>query len=351
MIVPQQATRADNPKLSICIATYNRGKFIGETLDSILNQLEPGVELIVVDGASPDNTQEVIAGYLSGNPEIRYYREPENSGVDRDYDKAVDYANGDYCWLMSDDDLLRPGAISSVLGAIDQKADLIVVNAEVRNADFSKMQEARLLGFSSNKEYGSGDGERVFVELARYLSYIGCVIVRRKLWLERDRSSYYGSLFVHVGVIFQPKPIEKVRVIADPLITIRNGNAMWTSRGFEIGMFKWPHLIWSFSGFSDHAKAAICPREPWKHFKQLCFYRALGWYTIREYRCFLSGKVNGMSRILALAIAAIPAVAANILASLYFLLLNRRARLGMCALICSPHATSITRFAARLLDV
>lgn len=57
------------PKLSICIATYNRGKFIGETLDSILVQMEPGVELLVVDGASPDNTPEVMAQYLSLHPE------------------------------------------------------------------------------------------------------------------------------------------------------------------------------------------------------------------------------------------------------------------------------------------
>ena len=79
------------PELSICIATYNRGKFIGETLDSILSQLVPGVELIVVDGASPDDTPGVMAQHLSHHPEIRYYREQVNSGFDRDYDKTVRY--------------------------------------------------------------------------------------------------------------------------------------------------------------------------------------------------------------------------------------------------------------------
>ena len=43
------------PKLSICMATYNRGKFIGLTLDSIMSQMRSDVELIVVDGASPDD--------------------------------------------------------------------------------------------------------------------------------------------------------------------------------------------------------------------------------------------------------------------------------------------------------
>jgi len=63
-------------QISICIATYNRCQFIGETLDSILNQLEPGIELVVVDGASPDQLPpEVMAQYSSRYPEIHYYRE------------------------------------------------------------------------------------------------------------------------------------------------------------------------------------------------------------------------------------------------------------------------------------
>ena len=38
------------PLLSICIATYNRARFIGETLDSIIPQVTPAVEIVIVDG-------------------------------------------------------------------------------------------------------------------------------------------------------------------------------------------------------------------------------------------------------------------------------------------------------------
>ena len=48
------------PILSICIATLNRGNFIGETLDSILSQITPEIEIVIIDGASTDNTEEVI---------------------------------------------------------------------------------------------------------------------------------------------------------------------------------------------------------------------------------------------------------------------------------------------------
>ena len=71
-------------RLSICIATYNRGAFIGETLDCLLPQLSEEVELLVLDGASPDQTQSVVEARMAACPFIRYQREPTNSGVDQD---------------------------------------------------------------------------------------------------------------------------------------------------------------------------------------------------------------------------------------------------------------------------
>ncbi len=336
-------------KLSICIATFNRGKFLGETLDTILGQLTENIELVVVDGASPDNTPEVMAEYLTHYPAIRYYREPENSGIDRDYDKAVGYALGKYCWLMTDDDLLHPGAVGRVLEALDDDVDLLVVNSEVRNVDLSVVLEPSRIDLKQDKKYNIGEAETALAELANSLSFIGCTIVRRDLWMARDRASYYGTLFVHVGVIFQSPPMERVKVIAQPQIIIRYGNAMWTARGFEIWMFKWPQLIWSFPAFSDQAKAAVCPAEPWKNIKKLFLYRAIGGYSIEEYRRFFSSSASVISRLLTLVIAVLPASLANFFASAYCVFLNRNARVGLYDLSRSRNATWASRFLARFL--
>jgi len=346
----QQTVEAKFPKLSICIATRNRGDFIGQTLDSIVEQIEPGVELVIVDGASTDNAPDVIARYAAKHPEVRYHREPVNCGVDQDYDKAVGYAAGEFCWLMTDDDLLRPGAIETVLACIDRGPDLVIVNAEVRNADFSKGLGTRLPDLTKDKEYGSSDSEAFFREVASHLSFIGCVIVRRKTWLERDRATYYGSLFVHVGVIFQHPPIERVRVVAAPLIAIRYGNAMWMPRWFEIWSLKWPELIWSFEDFSDGAKFAVSPREPWKKIRTLLLYRAMGGYTKDEYRRFLSNRAHGASRALALAVAIVPGALVNAAASVYVGLLRRSSRVEMHDLLVSRYATGVTRLVASLIN-
>lgn len=339
------------PILSICMATYQRGHVILRTLQSIQCQLQPGVELIVVDGASPDNTQEVMEDYVRQYPDTRYYREAQNSGVDADFDKAVGYAKGDYCWLMTDDDLLVPGAILRVLEAMSTQPELIVVNAEVRSADFSTQLEERLLKLAHDKDYGEGDSELFLSEVAEYLSFIGGVIIRRDTWLRRDRSSYFGTLFVHVGVIFQSPPLKSVKVIADPLIIIRYGNAMWTARGFEIWMFKWPKLVWSLANYPDAAKARVIPREPWTDLKKLVVFRATGIYALPQFHACWKERSGGFGKAAAWLIAALPARVVNLLGSVYVLIFNRRARLAIYDLSRSTHATGFTRMVARWLAV
>lgn len=339
------------PKLSICIATYNRGKFIGATLESILAQTDDNVEIIVVDGASPDNTQEVIEPYLSQHPNLHYYREKTNSGVDCDYDKAVGYATGEYCWLMPDDDLLAPGAIYRVLKIIESSHELIVVNSAVWNEDFSKDLHTKMLEISKDKIYEVGDGEKAFVELATCLSFIGSVVIKRSVWLKRDRLSYYGTLYVHVGVIFQYPPIERIAVIADPLINIRYGNSMWSPRSFEVLYFKWPKLIWSFPQFTVNSKQKIIWREPWHRFRSLFKSRAVGEYSYNEFRKYLFGHTFNIHIAFAYIVSVFPAKVANIIWVLYYALFQRSALFTLFDLLRSPHSSVISRSLARILCI
>ena len=310
-----------------------------------------GVEIIIVDGASPDDTEKVMESYLSRYPNIRYFRESTNSGVDADYDKAVGYANGEYCWLMTDDDLLLPGAVAAVLDKLTGQWDLVVVNSEIKNADLSQTLAARQLDAQVDRVYTGNRSAQFCSDCMRYLSFIGGVVIRRDAWLSRDRKSYYGTLFVHVGVIFQEEALENIYVIAEPLIVIRYGNAMWTPRGFEIWMFKWPLLVWSFNSLSDETKNLVCKKEPYKEVRELVLKRAIGAYGTKEYRQFLAGKVSGLTKILALGVAFTPAGLINTAASLYCLVFNRRALSGIYDFSRSTNSTAISRMVARIMNV
>lgn len=339
----QQAT----PRLSICIATLNRAAFIGETLDSIVSQLHDGTELVIVDGASTDGTDVIVAPYVAADARVRYFRLDRNSGVDQDYDKAVGEARGDYCWLMTDDDVLKPGAVARVLALLDGKRELIIVNTEVRTIDFAKPISGALVHTQADQEYTPEESDRLLEDTAHALSFIGCVVIRRDFWLSRDRASYYGSLFIHVAVIFQSRT-PMAYVIAESLIAIRYGNAMWTARGFEIWMFKWPSLIWSFPGLSDASKARICAREPWRQLRKLWLYRSIGGYTSSEFHRFLQTEaMTALSRTLSAAIAVVPARIANAASSLYCLLFARHARMNIYDLSRSEHASFVSRGVAK----
>jgi abequosyltransferase len=337
-------------KLSICIATFNRGAFIGETLDSILGQMGPEVELVVVDGASPDTTPEVMAGYLLRYPALRYFRETENSGVDADFDKAVGYAQGEYCWLMTDDDLLKPGAVARVMSELNGEEDLVILNTEIKNVDLSYVLEKRRLKLETDRVYSAVDREDMFVDMMGHLSFIGCVVIRRSSWLARERATYYGSLFIHVGVICQSPALTKVKVISEALITVRYGNAMWTSRSFEIWMFKWPQLVWSFPEFSDAAKNKVSYKEPWRSAKALLYNRALGAYTTAEFRRFWPAEAGGVGRVVAYLLSKFPASLANALMVLYFSV-AKPMPLAVHDLLFSRNAGVLSRFAARVAGV
>ena len=337
--------------LSLCISTFKRAKFIPETLDSIVGQLLPGVEVVIIDGCSPDETPSAVASYVERYPQIRYYREAENGGVDRDYDKSVSCASGKYCWLMTDDDLLRPGAVGKVLAALEGAGELVVVNAEVRNADFSKLIDPSRLRFDTDRTYTDKEREAFFRDCIAYLTFIGSVVIGREVWLARDRSSYYGTEFVHLGVIFQRPPLREVRVIAEPLITIRYGNALWSPRAFEVFAIKFPGIVWSLPELSDETRNAATPREPWRSLKGLFLWRAKGAYSRAVFDKYLRGKCGGLFAASAYAVGIVPGWAANIIAILYFGMRKHKEKLQALELANSGHWNPISRELARMLRI
>lgn len=302
-------------KLSICIPTLNRGSYIGETLESIVSQLEDGVEVVIVDGGSTDNTERVVNSYQHKYPDIRYIKKdssekkPSNEGFDRDCNYAVELAVGEYCWLMTDDDLLMSGAINKVLSEAEKNYALIVANTEVRNSDFSEMLVHKRPNLVLDRIYKPSEWNEFAIAVGSHLTFVGAVIIKRELWLSRSKEKYFGSGFVHVGVIFD-KPINgEILVTSNPLVSIRFGNAQWTSRAFQIWMINWPSLIWSFSSISDTAKLGICSREPWKSLTALLFNRALGMYSTREYKLYIKSQLNSQAnKLISSLIAKLPRV-------------------------------------------
>ncbi|MFK7828882.1 MAG: glycosyltransferase family 2 protein [Congregibacter sp.] len=330
------------PLLSLCIATRNRAHLLPETLASLRPQLSDDIELVFVDGGSTDATKSVVRDFAAEGHSVQYHYHDDRAGLDRDYDRAVEYASGRFCWLLTDDDLIDADGIASVRNLLDSDTNLLVLNSRVASADFHlQLQDTRMP--DDVDDAGINNTDDLFLrQLGDTLSFIGAVVIRRQLWLSRDRESFYGCMFVHVGVILQHPPIDGVKVRVKPIMTLRYGNASWSSRTFEIWSVLWPQLIWQFDAYSPVAKAAVIAEYPYLSALYLLKQRARGAYGLSHYRAQVAPRTAGLSRFMAWLVAACPGSVVNVLAVIYVGLLGGGGKLGLYDLQNSPHANRVS---------
>ena len=88
-------------RVSVIIPTYNRARFIGEALDSVLTQCTDEDEIIVVDDGSTDETEAVCNEYLRTHPALRaQYLTKSNGGQSSARNFGVKACSGDYVGFL-----------------------------------------------------------------------------------------------------------------------------------------------------------------------------------------------------------------------------------------------------------
>lgn len=106
-------TGADRPLVSVIVGVFNKARFVGECLRSVLRQTYPDWEVIVVDDASTDESLAVIEKTLAEEPRATILRRKENSGrpaVARN--QALRVAKGKYVAFLDGDDCWKPGKLA-----------------------------------------------------------------------------------------------------------------------------------------------------------------------------------------------------------------------------------------------
>ena len=124
---------AISPLVSIIVPSYNQGRFIRRTLESILSQDYRPLEIIVIDGASTDETVEILREF-SIAPELHWVSEPD-SGVVEAVNKGFARARGEIGAIQSSDDFYLPGAISAGVAALVENPELAFAFGDVAKVD------------------------------------------------------------------------------------------------------------------------------------------------------------------------------------------------------------------------
>jgi len=120
-----------NPLVSVVIPAYNAGKYIRETIDSIIGQTYKEIEVIIVDDGSTDSTYEICVEYSAKYPNVKLlnHKNRINKGVSISRKYAVDHAQGDFIAFCDSDDIMQPNKIESQLEAFRRHKGAVLVHS------------------------------------------------------------------------------------------------------------------------------------------------------------------------------------------------------------------------------
>ena len=277
-------------RLSICIPTYNFGPFIGETLESIVPQATDEVEVVVVDGASTDNTKEVVRSFQARLPNLSYHRLEKKGGIDHDLARTVALAGGDFCWFLSSDDVLAPGAIARVLNELISRHAVYLCTRTECDRSLKPFRVQRWLADDVHDRTFTFGDPGAFIDYFRQarsvgalFSYISSIIVDRARW---DRVPFAdeleGSNYAHVARLFTIlQQGGTLRYIDEPLVLCRGENDSFASQEIE------NRFLIDFRGYELLAEHLFSDR-PLREAFLAVMQREHKWYLFAGLRSHLS---------------------------------------------------------------
>ncbi len=103
------------PLVSICIPAFNREDFIWRALESCIHQTYKNIEIVVVDNASTDGTEDVVRKYVNRDSRISYHRNRTNIGSGRNFLECVKRASGEFVQALGSDDWLSRNYVAECM--------------------------------------------------------------------------------------------------------------------------------------------------------------------------------------------------------------------------------------------
>ena len=133
------------PLVTIITPSYNQGRFIRETIESVLNQDYENIEYIIVDGQSTDETLKIIKQY---NGKLSYISEKDNGQSDA-INKGFKMAHGEIVAWLNSDDVYEPGCIKRAVREFEKNSRLGLIYGDgyildeqgmIRELDFNSIE-------------------------------------------------------------------------------------------------------------------------------------------------------------------------------------------------------------------
>ena len=242
-------------KISICIPTFNREKHLRDCINSLIickQQTDVHFQICISDNGSTDETGEVIKSAQS-KIEIKYNKNSHNLGITQNFLKVVSMADGDFIWLIGDDDLVLPHAINRLYELINKnrEVDFFYVNSFHLETDYlenyprpfdTKYLPEEMEPFSK----WDRDGELDFFELIDprisfdFLGGVFLAVFRKEKWeqhtqvLDQDAIndmrtfSHFDNTFPHLKIFSRAFAGSRAYFNSEPLNVCLTGAREWS---------------------------------------------------------------------------------------------------------------------------
>ena len=113
------------PNVSVIIPSYNHERYVGECIQSVLNQTYQDFEIVITDDGSSDNTVKIIEGF--DDARIKLFKHPKNKGACVAANNCIQHANGKYIAMLSSDDIWYPEKLEVQVEYLDMHPEIGVV--------------------------------------------------------------------------------------------------------------------------------------------------------------------------------------------------------------------------------
>jgi len=112
-------------KISVITASYNYEQYIGETIESVLNQTYTDWEMIIIDDGSTDGSVEVIKSY--NDPRIRLIENKQNKGLKETLLTGIAQASGEWVAFLESDDMWGPDYLEKKIAIAQKYPDIALI--------------------------------------------------------------------------------------------------------------------------------------------------------------------------------------------------------------------------------
>jgi glycosyltransferase involved in cell wall biosynthesis len=235
----------DLPKVSIVTPSFNQGRFIEETIRSVLLQGYPNLEYIIIDGGSSDNSTKIIEKY---GPWLSYWVSEPDRNQSNAINKGFERASGDIFGWLNSDDTFMPKAIANLVELRKEYPDAVAWTGSAEKVNLKGkslgIHKARL---GSTKDFGNfGHGACVY----QPSTFIDSKIFNRigginedleigldvELWMRIAQNGHFASTEEVISVI---KMYPEAKHLENPLATYVELITINQSYGFRDNAQKW----------------------------------------------------------------------------------------------------------------